>query len=165
MAVNEKVRDALNAQVRHELQAAYLYLALSNWFEEETLSGFASWMRAQSEEEREHAFRIIDHLHDRGARVDLEALEAPTAEFGSVTDAIGAALEHERQVTGHIHELYELARDVGDHPAAVMLEWFVDEQVEEEDTFETLLDQLDRIDGSGASLLMLDGKLEARAEG
>lgn len=165
MEMNEQVRDALNAQVRRELQAAYLYLSLSNWFEEETLPGFAGWMRAQSEEERGHAFRIIEHLHDRGARVELGALEAPTAEFGSVADAIRAALDHEQQVTGHIHELYELARDVGDHPAISMLEWFVDEQVEEEDTFQTLVDQLQRVDGQGAALLMLDGKLGARAEG
>ena len=163
MAVSEEVRDALNAQVRRELQAAYLYLSMANWFEEESLPGFASWMRAQSEEEREHAFRIIDHLHDRGARVELSALEAPAADFGSPVDAVRAALEHERMVTDHIHDLYETARDVGDHPATVMLEWFVDEQVEEEDTFQTLVDHLER-DGSGASLLVLDGKLEARGE-
>ena len=95
MAVSDEVRDALNAQVRRELQAAYLYLSMANWFEEESLPGFASWMRAQSEEEREHAFRIVDHLHDRGARVELGALEAPTGDFGSPLDAIRAALEHE----------------------------------------------------------------------
>lgn len=165
MAVNEQVRDALNAQVRRELQAAYLYLSLANWFEEENLSGFASWMRAQSEEEREHALRIADHLHDRGARVTLRALEAPTADFGSPLDAVRAALEHEQAVTGHIHDLYELARETDDHPAAVMLEWFVEEQVEEEDTFQTLADQLERVGDSGSSLLMLDGHLEGRAEG
>ena len=164
MAVNDEVRDALNAQVRRELQAAYLYLSMANWFEEESLPGFASWMRAQSEEEREHAFRIIDHLHDRGARVDLGALEAPTGDFGSPLDAVRAALEHEEKVTGHIHDLYDLARETGDHPAAVMLEWFVDEQVEEEDTFQTLVDHLERGD-DGAALIVLDGKLGARAGG
>ncbi len=164
MAVSERVRDALNAQVRRELQAAYLYLSMANWFEEESLPGFASWMRAQSEEERDHAFRLIDHLHDRGARVELEALEAPTGDFGSPLDALRAALEHEQAVTGHIHDLYEMAREEGDHPAAVMLEWFVEEQVEEEDTFQTLVDHLER-DGSGASLLVMDGKLEDRGGG
>lgn len=162
MAVNQQVRDALNEQVRHELQAAYLYLSMANWFEEESLPGFASWMRAQSQEEREHAFRIIDHLHDRGARVDLAALEAPTGDFGSPIDAVRAAFEHEREVTGHIHDLYDLARETGDHAAAVMLEWFVEEQVEEEDTFQTLVDMLERADGSGSSLLVIDGKLGAR---
>ena len=165
MAVDEQVRDALNAQVRRELQAAYLYLSLSNWFEEESLPGFASWMRAQSEEERAHAFRIIDHLHDRGARVTLDALEAPTAEFGAPVDAVRAALEHEQAVTGHIHDLYELSRERGDHPATVMLEWFVDEQVEEEDTFQTLVGQLERIGGNGSSLLVLDAQLAGRAGG
>lgn len=165
MAVNEKVRDALNTQVRRELQAAYLYLSLSNWFEEQNLSGFASWMRAQSEEEREHAFRIVDHLHDRGARVELGALEAPVADFGSPLAAMRTALEHEERVTGHIHDLYELARSEDDHPATVMLEWFVEEQVEEEDTFGTLVERLEMVDGSGSALLMLDGHLASRVGG
>lgn len=160
--MNEKVREALNRQIRRELQAEYLYLGMSLYFEEESLPGFATWMRAQAAEEREHAFRILDHLHDRNAVVELGSLEAPPAEYDSPTAAIREALEHERAVTGHIHELYGLARDEGDYPAQIMLEWFVEEQVEEEDTFSRLLDQLQRIGDEGAGILVLDGELAER---
>ena len=163
--MQDEVRDALNEQVRRELQAAYFYLSLSNWYEEEALPGFSSWMRAQASEEYEHAMRIVDHLHDRDARVEYGALEAPTATFGSPRDALKAALEHERKVTGHIHDLYDLAMEEGDHAARVMLEWFVEEQVEEEHTFTTLLEKMDRAGESGAGLLVLDDVVSQRSEG
>ena len=163
--MQDEVRDALNQQVRRELQAAYFYLSLSNWYEEEALPGFSSWMRAQASEEYEHAMRIVDHLHDRDARVEYGALEAPTATFGSPRDALKAALEHERKVTGHIHDLYDLAVEEGDHAARVMLEWFVEEQVEEEHTFTTLLEKMDRAGESGAGLLVLDDVVARRSEG
>lgn len=163
--MNDAMRDALNEQVRRELQAAYLYLSLSNWFEEEALPGFSSWMQAQASEEYEHAMRIVNHLHEREASVEYGALEAPTGTFGSPRDALRAALEHERKVTGHIHDLYDLAVEEGDHPARAMLEWFVEEQVEEEHTFTTLLEKMDRAGDSGAAILYLDGHLAGRGGG
>lgn len=162
--MQDKMRDALNKQVQRELQAAYLYLSLSNWYEEEALPGFASWMRAQAAEEYEHAMRIVDHLHERDARVEYGALEAPTASFGSPRDALKAALEHERKVTGHIHDLYDLAVAEADHASRVMLEWFVEEQVEEEHTFTSLLERMDRAGDSGAGLLVLDDVVGERGE-
>lgn len=162
--MKKTVRDALNEQVRRELQAAYLYLSLSNWFEEEGLDGFSGWMRAQASEEREHAMRIVDHLHDRDERVEYGALEAPTAHFGSPVDAVRAALEHERTVTDHIHDLYELVLEEGDHPARVMLEWFIEEQVEEEHTFQTLVEKIERAGDTGAAMLVLDGMMADRTE-
>lgn len=162
--MNENVRKALNDQIRRELDAEYVYLAMSNYFEEENLPGFATWMRAQAAEEREHAYRILDHLQERDAEVELQTLEAPPSDWASPRDAVAAALEHERGVTGHIHDLYDLAQDEGDHPARVMLEWFVEEQVEEEKTFGDLLDQLERIDGAAAGLMVLDGTLAGRTD-
>ena len=161
--MNEQMRDALNEQVGRELQAAYLYLSLSDWFEgDQSLPGFASWMRHQAEEELEHAMRIVEHLQDRGARVRFGGLEAPPHEFESPLAAVRRALEHEREVTRHIHELYDLAGQVGDPPSRVMLEWFVEEQVEEEGTFGRLVDQMERAGDSGSSLLVLDAKLADR---
>lgn len=162
--MKDKVRDALNTQVQRELQAAYFYLSLSNWYEEEALPGFSSWMRSQAAEEYEHAMRIVDHLQERDARVEYGALEAPTVTFGSPRDALKAALEHERKVTGHIHDLYDLAVTEGDHAARVMLEWFVEEQVEEEHTFTALLEKMERVGDSGAGLLVLDGVVGERGE-
>jgi len=157
--VNEKVRDALNAQIGRELQAEHIYLAMSIWFEREDLPGFAGWLRAQAAEEREHAFRIMKHLEDRDARVELDGLEKPTADFESPLAAMKTALQHEKKVTGHIDDLYSLARGEGDHPAEVMLQWFVDEQVEEEKTFGLIVGQLERIGDSGAGLMVLDRDL------
>jgi ferritin len=160
--MNDDVHEELNRQIRRELEAGYLYLSMSNYFEEENLPGFARWMRAQSEEEREHALRIVDHLQDRDARVTFEELESPHAEWDSPLDAVRSALEHEKKVSGHIHDLYDLAQEKGDHPARVMLEWFVEEQVEEERTFGDLVNHLERIDGQAAGLLVLDDQLGAR---
>lgn len=161
--MNDRMRDELNEQVGRELEAAYLYLAMSEWFEgEEGLSGFASWMRHQAEEELDHAMRIAEHLQDRGERTRFGSLEAPPHDFESPAAAVRRALEHEREVTGHIHDLYELAGETGDHPAKVMLAWFVEEQVEEEGTFTRLIDQMERAGDSGPSLLMLDAKLAER---
>lgn len=163
--MKDEMRDALNQQVDRELQAAYLYLSVSDWFEvEESLPGFATWMRHQAEEELGHAMRIVEHLQQRGARVRFGDLGAPPRDFDSPLAAIRGALEHEREVTRHIHELYELAGELGDPPARVMLEWFVEEQVEEEDTFGQLVDQMERSDDGGASVLVLDGKLGERGE-
>ncbi|HKK07542.1 MAG TPA: ferritin [Gemmatimonadota bacterium] len=160
--MNEKVREGLNAQIGRELQAEHLYLAMSIWFERKDLPGFAGWLRSQAAEEREHAFRILEHLEDRDARVELGGLEKPPADFDSPLAAMRAALEHERKVTGHIDDCYGLARKESDHPAEVMLQWFVDEQVEEEKTFGQIVGQLERIGDSGAGLLVMDRDLGAR---
>ncbi|HKK28501.1 MAG TPA: ferritin [Gemmatimonadota bacterium] len=160
--MNEKVRKALNEQIGRELQAEHIYLAMSIWFEREDLPGFGGWLRSQAAEEREHAFRILGHLEDRDARVELGALERPPSDYDSPLAAMKAALEHERMVTGHIDDLYSLARDEADHPAEVMLQWFVDEQVEEEKTFGLIVGQLERIGDSAAGLMVMDRDLGAR---
>lgn len=159
---SDRVQDALNEQVKHELYAAYLYLSMMNWFEAEALPGFAHWMRHQAEEELAHAMKIVDFINDRGGRVELEAIEKPPVSFGTPLEAMEAALEHEREVTGRIDDLYELARSEGDHPAEVMLQWFVTEQVEEEKSAGDIVDQLHRADGSGGALMVLDQRLGAR---
>lgn len=162
MPVKPAVRDALNDQVNRELFAAYLYLSMVNYFETESLPGFARWMRHQAREEVSHADRIMNHLHERGEQVELEAIEKPQATWSSPLEAMRDALEHERRVTGHIHDIYDLASEKGDHAAKVMLQWFIEEQVEEEDSAGAIVDQLERIGDSGASLLVLDGRLGAR---
>lgn len=162
MPVDSEMRDALNDQVNRELYAAYLYLAMVNYFETENLPGFAHWMRHQAREEISHAGRIMDHLHDRGAGVEFEPIQKPPAEWASPHDAMRDALEHEREVTGHIHDLYDMATTKKDHAASVMLQWFVEEQVEEEDSAGAVVDQLERIGDSGSSLLMLDARLAER---
>lgn len=163
--MHDRMRAGLSEQVNHELQAFYSYLSMSSWFEAENLPGFASWMRAQADEEKEHAERIIRHMHDRNTRVEFEALERPPGDFDDPVEVMRAALEHEQEVTSQIHQLVDLAEEVDDPAAESMLEWFVDEQVEEERTFTVLIGQLERAGGSGTGLMLMDDRLGQRGGG
>lgn len=163
--MSDTVVEALNEQVKHELYAAYLYLAMMNYFEAESLPGFAHWMRLQAQEELEHAMKLVDFLNDRGARVELQAIERPPKTFDSPLAVMRAALEHEREVTGLIEEIYETALEQRDYPAQVMLQWFVTEQVEEEKSASDIVDRLERAGDSGGALLVLDEQLGRRSGG
>lgn len=161
--LNEKVQDALNAQVNHELYAAYLYLAMSAHLEAMNLPGFAHWMRVQSQEEVSHAMKIFDFINERGGRAELEAIAQPPVEFGTPLDVMQAAYEHEQKVTRLIHDLYELATQEGDYATRIMLEWFVTEQVEEEQNAIQIVEKLRMIGDHPHGLLMLDRELGTRS--
>lgn len=164
--LNETVQEALNGQIKNELDSAYLYLAMAAHFESANLPGFARWMRLQSREEVSHALRIFDFIHERGGRVTLQALDRPPAEFQSPLDAFQKVLEHERKITETIHRLYELAAREDDYPTQVMLQWFITEQVEEERSAGEVVEKLRMIGDQGAALLMLDRELgEREADG
>ncbi|MFQ5680342.1 MAG: ferritin [Gemmatimonadota bacterium] len=160
---SSKVETALNEQINRELYAAYLYLSMMNHFEGESLSGFAHWMRLQSREEVGHAMKIVAFLHDRGGRVELQAISKPPASFDSPLAVMRTALEHERQVTAEIEGLYELALKERDFPAQVLLQWFVTEQVEEEKSASDIVDRLEIGGDSGSALLVMDERLGARS--
>ena len=160
--MKESVRRAINNQINHEFHAAYLYLAMAGHFELESLNGFGQWMRAQAREEVEHAMRLFDFMLQRGERVDLDEIAAPDAEFDSPVSIFRAALEHERKVTGLIHELYELASEEKDYPTRLELQWFIQEQVEEEDSVGSMVAQLEMAGENRAALLMLDRTLGDR---
>lgn len=158
------VRDAINEQIKDELYSGYLYLAMSAHFESENLQGFARWMRLQAQEELGHAMRLFDYLNHRGAPVKLQAIDQPPSEFGSTLEIYEAALEHEREVTGMINRLYELAVQEKDYPTQQALLWFIEEQVEEEDQASAAVDQLRMAGDNKAALLMLDRQFGARAD-
>ena len=160
--MNQKVQDALNTQINAELHSAYIYLSMSAHFEEQSLSGMAQWMRLQAEEEMEHAMRLYDFVHTRGGRVILEAVEGPPTEWGTPVSIFEAALAHEKKITGMIHDLYALSMEEKDYPTQSMLQWFVDEQVEEEDNVGTVVDQLKMVSDDLPSLLLMDRELGAR---
>ncbi|MDX1430789.1 MAG: ferritin, partial [Rhodothermales bacterium] len=130
--MKKSVQDALNAQIDKELYAAHLYLAMAAYFEHENLPGFAHWMRLQNEEEVAHAMRIFDFVNDNGGRVTLGAIDKPPTEFKGALEVMKQALKHEQKVTKAINDLYELAMREKAHATALMLQWFIGEQVEEE---------------------------------
>lgn len=160
--LSKTLQDALNQQIKHEFFSSYLYLAMSSYFEGQSLLGFAKWMRVQSEEEHEHAMRLYDFVHDRGGSVELQALEQPRSEFSAPLDVFQQALEHERFITAQIHQLYGLAVNEKDYPTQVHLQWFIDEQVEEEKNASDIVDQLRIAGNDGAAILLLDHNLGQR---
>ncbi|MGY4707191.1 ferritin [Candidatus Bipolaricaulota sp. J31] len=162
--IGKKVEEVLNDQIREELFSAYLYLSMAAYFHAEALDGMARWMRLQAKEELEHAMRIFDHLVERGGRVRLQALPEPALQWDSPLSAFVAAYEHERYITGRIDELVAIAREEKDNAAEVMLQWFVAEQVEEEDQTRKVVELLERVGESGRGILMVDQRLGSRAE-
>jgi len=158
----QKINRAFNEQIKYELDSAYLYLSMASYCESINLNGFASWMKSQSEEEREHAMKFYDFLQERGAEVELLAIDKPPKTFDSPVDVFQKALENEKKVTALIHKLYKIALSEDDYPAQVMLHWFIEEQVEEENAATEILEQLKLVGDQGAALLMMDRKLAER---
>lgn len=163
--LSKAMQDAINEQIKNELYSAYLYLAMSNHFEEKNLNGFANWLRVQFEEEQEHALKFLDYIHDRGGQVVLKAIDQPPSSFGTNLEVFQQVLEHEKKVTSLIHKLYELALKENDYPTQIMLQWFIDEQVEEEKNASEIIAKLEMIEAHGTAVLMLDHDLGKRKSG
>lgn len=160
--LSQVVQDAINNQIRDEFYASHLYLAMSAYFEAESLPGCAQWMLKQSEEEREHALKFYNYINDRGGRVVLQAIGEPQTEFASPLAVFEKAYEHECKVTASIHAIYTKAAEEKDYATMEMLHWFIDEQVEEEKNTSDVIALLKRIGDSGHALIMLDKQLGSR---
>lgn len=154
--ISEKMQQAISDQITAEFDSSYLYLAMSAWCGTQNLKGFAHWMRMQSEEEKEHAFKLFDYLVDRGGRVALGTLEAPPEEFDSIQDVFEKTLAHEKKVTARIYKLNELAMQEKDYATTAHLQWFITEQVEEEASAEEIIDQIKMVEGRPGSLFYID---------
>lgn len=160
--MNSAIQEAINQQINLEFSSAYAYLAMSAHFEASGLPGCANWMRQQAQEEVSHAMRLFDFMHDRNTRVALQAIEAPRRDFGSPREVFENALHHEQKVTQSIHNLYTLATENHDYATRVMLEWFINEQVEEEKTVQGILDEFGLVGDNKVALFMIDKELGAR---
>ena len=162
--ISAGLQDAINEQINRELYSAHLYLSMSAYFETLSLGGFAHWMRAQYHEEVSHAMKLFDFITDRDGRVVLKSIEQPPIEFESPRSVMQMSLDHEREITRMIDNLYELALAEKDYSAHVLLEWFVDEQVEEEKVLTEIVDHLKIIGDDGTGLLMMNARLGDRAD-
>jgi len=154
----------LNEQVRKELYSAYLYMSMAPYFDSLKLKGFAHWMKVQAEEESSHAMKIYDYLNSRGERVIFESIDKPPSDFKSPVDVFEKTLEHEKKVTKSIGNLFNLSKEKNDSDAGSFLQWFVNEQVEEERNVLTILEKLKEIRGNEQLILMLDKELGSREE-
>ena len=157
--LSEKMLAGLNNQINMEMQAYYTYLSMSAYFEDMGLKGFASWMSNHSQEEMVHAMKIYDFINSRRGRVKLGALSAPPHQWDTPIEAIESAMDHEQKVTASIHNLVKLAREEGDYPSDSFLQWFVDEQVEEEEVVDELIQKLKLIGDFSPGLYLLDREL------
>jgi ferritin len=156
------MEKALNEQLNAELYSAYLYLAMSAWFESQNLPGFAAWMRIQHREETAHAMKFFKFVAERRGRVVLKAIEEPAKDWKSPLAAFEAALEHEQYITGRIGDLVNLAVEEKDHATNAFLQWFVNEQVEEEATADSIIQKLRMAEKAPGAMLMLDHELGQR---
>jgi ferritin len=163
--ISQRMQDALNEQMKHEFYSSYLYLSMSAYCETANLPGLAHWMRGQAREEVNHAMKIFDHLVDRSGRVLLQPISQPPADFKSPLDVFEHAHRHEKEVTASINRVYGLAVDEKDFASTVFLDWFVQEQVEEEKTSGLLAEQLRMVGDDRPGLLMLDRELGQRRSG
>ncbi len=154
--IDSKIQDALNAHIDAELASAQLYLAMSAHCEQKAYKGFGRWLRAQQAEETMHAHKFLDYLLARSGEVALGAQAAPPREFGTLTQTFEAVLAHEREVTARIHALYTLAGELKDTATQVFLQWFVTEQVEEEENASEIVDRLHMVGERPGSALYLD---------
>ena len=137
--LSERLVEAINAQIAREFAAAHQYLAIGAYYAAATFPQLAGFFYAQADEERGHAMKMVDYLLDRDAKVDFGAIPAPRKDFGDHVEPINAALEQERRVTVQINELFEIARETRDYPSEQFLQWFLEEQVEEEASMTDLL--------------------------
>ena len=162
MMLSKVVQNAINEQINNELYSSYSYLSMSAYCEHEQFTGCAHWMRMQSQEEYGHALRLYDFLTARNGRVELRPIAAPQIEFESVAQVFSKAFEQEQTVTGQINALYELAFKEKAFAALVELEWFIQEQVEEEKTAREMVHKFKLIAGDSAAPLDLDRERAAR---
>ncbi len=160
--INEKVGKILNSQVNKELYSAYLYLSMSAYFSDKGLLGFANWMRIQAQEEQAHAMLIYDFLINRGEKVVLTAIDAPPNNWENSLSVMEEVLKHEVYVTGLINDIISIAEEVKDRATISYMNWFIDEQVEEEANSQDIISKLKLIGEDKSALYLLDKDLAAR---
>jgi ferritin len=160
--MNKKIEAAFNEHLNVEFFSSYLYLAMANYFAAKNLDGMHHWMRIQTEEERLHALKFVDFINNRGGRVALKQIDQPALEWASPLAAFEQAYEHEQLISRKINVLVDLAVKEADHAAGAFLQWFVNEQVEEETNALRIVERLKMIGDNGTGLLMIDDQLGQR---
>jgi len=161
--LKEKMLTALNEQINAEQYSAFLYLSMSSWFHDKGLPGFANWMYIQYQEELTHANKLFNYVVERGERPAMKAIDQMPVEWDGIIEIYEATLKHEQHVTELINNLVDIAVEVKDHATQSFLQWFVDEQVEEEANVTEILDNLKLINGQGNGIFMLDREMRQRS--
>ena len=162
MAINERLANAINNQITAEIEASLVYLQLSYFLDDMGLTGMRDWMKAQSEEELEHADKFSQHLLDRGYVPQIGDVAPPKLDIATAVDAFEASLAHEQKISGLIRELAAIQDAEKDYDSRALINWFLEEQIEEEATVGEILDRLRIAGDSGSGLLRIDSELGSR---
>ena len=160
--MNEKIASLLNQQINKEFYSAYLYLDMANYYDELDLNGFANYYTVQAQEERDHALLFMKYMQNNGLKVTLEAIGKPDKTYASVLDPLEAAAEHERYVTALINAIYHEAHEAKDYRTMKFLDWFVDEQMEEEDNADSMISRYNLFGQDPKGLYLLDQEYAGR---
>jgi ferritin len=160
--ISKTMQDAFCEQIKNEIYSAYMYLSMSAWFEAQDLPGFAHWMKAQFIEEETHALKMMEYVVDRDGEVTLMAIPQPPTTWTSAVEVYQKVLEHEQLVTSLIHKLYAAADKENDYTSQTFLQWFINEQVEEEKNADLIVEQLKSIGNMRGLLVMFDGHMTER---
>ena len=160
--MDKSIAKLINQQINKELYSAYLYLSFADYYEEEGLDGYANWYMVQVQEERDHALIFRNYLHSNGEKVELGSIDKPDKEFKSPMDPLMDGLEHERYITSLIDTIYAAAADVKEYRTMQFLDWFIKEQMEEEENAQDLVDKMKLFGNDAKVLYDLDREYAAR---
>lgn len=160
--LSKTIQKAFDTQIKKELESAYLYLAMSSYCLAQNYHGFSKWLRMQAQEELGHGMRLFDYVHHRGSSATLQEIAKPGVTHKNLLDLFKDVLEHEKKVTSLIHGLYEMTMKENDYASQIELQWFITEQVEEEQTAMTIVEQLKMIGDNKAALMMMDKEMAGR---
>ena len=161
--IGKKLNDAMNEQIKNELESYYIYLSMAAWLHSKALDGMGHWMRVQAHEEMLHAMKFFNHLIDRGGKVALKDLKQLKTQWKSPLELFQDAFEHEKFISKKINDLMSIARQEKEFASEPLLAWFTDEQIEEESNASKITEQLEMVGADTSGLLMLDRELAARA--
>lgn len=162
--LNKKLEKALNEQLNMELQSGYIYQSMAAYFEKNNFRGFARWMDMQAKEEQGHARKIYDYIFSKGGTVTLTAIDSPKANWKNTEEVFKESLEHEQAVTKSIDKIYTLARKENDYATEIFLQWFITEQVEEEENVSEIIEKIKLLGVTNSSAMyLLDKELGERA--
>ncbi|AEH07564.1 ferritin [Methanothermococcus okinawensis] len=160
--IKDNILKALNEQINKEFFSAYLYLSMSAYAESIGLKGFAQWLKVQYQEELDHAMKFYNYVIERGGKIELEAIDKPKNEWSSILEVFEDGYKHEQFISESINNIMDLAVSEKDYATINMLQWFIDEQVEEESSFLEIVDKLKLLDGDRRGLFMIDKDLGQR---
>ena len=160
--MNDKIASLLNQQINKEFYSAYLYLDMANYYDSLDLDGYANYYTVQAQEERDHALLFMKYMQNNGLKITLDAIEKPDKTYETILDPLVAAAEHERYVTALINDIYHECHEAKDYRTMKFLDWFVDEQMEEEDNADTMVSRYKLFGQDPKGLYLLDQEYAGR---